>query len=1607
MIKLVNAQQNNLKNISLEIPKNKFIVITGVSGSGKSSLAFDIINKEGQRLFLINQSAQARKYLGKLQKPKVDKIEGLTPTISIAQKTSYKNIQSTVGTLTEIYDSLRLLFSRLGHAPNIHQEISRSLFSFNSPIGACSHCQGLGIEDQISVDLLIEDEQKTIREGCFKITNPDGYIIYSQVRMEELDKVCQANGFSVDIPWKNLSDDQKDIVLNGSHKIKILYGKHSLESRMKWTGIKANPREAEFYKGILPVMNEILRRDRNPNILRFSLSQKCSECKGSRLNSKSLEVTVLERNIFELSQLSLSELKTTLDIRQFPDSQKDIAKPIIQKIQSQIKNLELLGLEYLSLNRSASSLSAGEVQSIRLAQQINSKLNNITYVFDEPSVGLHPSKNKNVIGILKRLVAKGNTVIVVEHDAKTIKNADWIIEIGPKAGTDGGELLFNGSRHDFFSNAFHSSTKDYLLGKEIIKINPSSDIKPTYFSVSNAEINNLKNINVRFQKQALNIVTGVSGAGKSSLIFQTLIPLIKNKYSQQLNAVGSPKVNDFDFEKLIILSQAPIGKTARSTPATYTKLFDLIRDFFAMLPEAKEQKLKKSFFSFNNKGGRCETCEGAGKITIGMHLLGNVESLCPSCEGQRFQNKILNIKYQNKNISDVLKMTVKEAQQFFKGQKKIEKHLSLLDQIGLSYLKLGQSSNTLSGGEAQRIRLVSELVKEKSTQQLFIFDEPTTGLHFVDIQRLLKLFELLIQKGNTIILIEHNEDVIKNAARIIDLGPGSAKAGGELVFEGNYKDFLRCKKSITAQSLSQDINIEQIKNESPKEIEILGAQTHNLKKINVHIPYNQHTVVVGKSGSGKSSLVFDTIFSEAQNSFIESFPSYIQQFARIQSNSKVDSINGLRPSIALKQNQKVKDRRSTIGTLTGINDNLRLLFSRFGTAYCPNCGEETNQDFCKNCNIQFIDTKKASSYSFNHIEGVCQNCKGLGEILSSSPELLVENHHLPLSGGALFNNKLLKSYVDVNEKYMATLLAVGKAKGIDFTVPFNQLNLKAKEIAFYGIKDEIFDVEWKYKTKTKEGIHQFSGPWVGFIALLLDEYYRRFANGKGSDLMPFMTYKSCPYCKGKRFKKEILNVRFNNKNISELSNMSISNLIVFFSNIKQTRQTIQVIENIQKQLESLNSFNLGYLHLDRKSNTLSGGELQRVFLSSHLKGSLTGLCYILDEPSSGLHPADILNISNNIKKLVDNGNTVITVEHQKEVIKSADYIVELGPDSGEQGGHLLFEGSASLFKNKATENRIDFSFDKSSSQNKIEIKKAKIHNLQSIDVNFLINHFNVISGLSGSGKTSLLRDVLLKSKNTATNCDSITGLNQFSEILWLDRYAMEKSEQSSLASYLGLIDDIKKIFTPLLKGTKLKANQFSYNNKVGQCHECKGKGYIQTKMDFLSDVRTICETCKGKRYKSEVLEIKYNEKSIADILEMNVLEALQFFKDNKTVIKKLRWLKHFGLSYLKLGQSSHEFSGGESQRIKICRELISSKPSSKLFIFDEASRGLHSKDLIYLLQTFKQLIIQGHTVIAIEHNTEIIKYAQHIVDLHLGKVLFEGSIEGLKQNRDSYTARYL
>lgn len=647
-----NANIHNLKDFSVEIPHNKFICITGVSGSGKSSLVTDIIEKEANRRFFESFSIYARQYLAKTGEVDAE-ISGIRPVVSIKQKTITGDLRSTAGTLSGVTDLLRLLFARCGKTPDQNIKLSRGMFSFNNPVGQCPDCKGLGEEEFIDKNLLIEDEAKTLRNRALKITLKDGYTIYSQVTIDVLDQVCRSEGFSVDIPFNELTEHQKNVLFYGSNKIKVAFGKHTLESRMKWSGITAKPRDEGYYKGIIPIMSEILRRDRNKNILKFVSSKTCSNCNGSGLKKESLEVSFSGKDFQFYTGITFTEMH---DMFRNVKSADEVENEIILAILKKCKLLTDLGLGYITAGRRSNTLSGGESQRLRIASVLDSKMSGIMYIFDEPSIGLHGTDNFKLITVFKELVSRGNTVIVVEHDRETILAADHLIDIGPGAGYLGGKLLYSGSTSNFRrDNLPWLSGFESITHREIntnIEFKKTSLTNPDYLSVNNADLHNLKNIDVDFRKNSLNVVTGVSGAGKSTLV----------------NGVIAAEYRE-DFKNIVEIDAKQPGKNSRSNAATYTGIFDDIRKLFSKLPDS----LPATAFSFNTGTGRCEECLGKGETEITMHFLDNIKVICNSCNGKRFHDDVLQIRYRNKNIYDILEMEVSEALEFFREEKNILK----------------------------------------------------------------------------------------------------------------------------------------------------------------------------------------------------------------------------------------------------------------------------------------------------------------------------------------------------------------------------------------------------------------------------------------------------------------------------------------------------------------------------------------------------------------------------------------------------------------------------------------------------------------------------------------------------------------------------------------------------------------------------------------------------------------------------------------------------------------------------------------------------------------------------------------------------------------------
>lgn len=1568
-IDIQGASTNNLKHISLSIPHHQFIVVTGVSGSGKSSLVFELIAQEGQRRYFETLPSFSRQFMGKLNRPQADAIHGLSPVIAIGQRTTGMHARSTVGTLSDIYDLLRLLFARTG-ASTQAIELSRALFSFNSATGKCPHCNGIGKKEEIDLKRLIISPEKSIRAGALAPTLPTGYIMYSQVTIDVLNQVCEAEGFSVDIAWNELSEQERHVILYGSDKIKVPFGKHSLESRLKWTGIKAKPREEGYYKGMIPIMSDILKRDRNANILKYVHAITCPVCQGARLNSDALSVRVKDKSIADVSRLEINELKAWIQSNKWDT----VGATITNKIEAQLDILIDLGLGHLTLDRPSASLRASEIQRIRLANQILMPLSNVLYVFDEPSIGLSPQENERLISHFKELVKKGNTLIVVEHDLATIQQADHIIEIGPAAGTQGGEVLFNGSFSDFIQN------------QKLLEISPtykalkSVDVLNTELSTANASISlwgcyerNLKHIDVHFQLGQLNIVSGNSGAGKSSLVKGTLLKLIQAHLNTEL-ADKTIKLSSYEniaaINKLIFIDHSPIGKTPRSNPATYLGLSNHIRDLFASLPVSKAQGFTKSRFSFNNKGGRCETCQGAGKTQIGMHFLGHVDLVCSSCNGERFNAETLAITYKGLSIADCYQLSIKEAIDFFADQKKIMASLTLLQEIGLGYLKLGQSSTTLSGGEAQRIKIANQLQKKDTGDTLYIIIEPSIGLHHNDVKTLLQLFQRIKQKGNTIVCIEQNESLIQASDWHIELGPHSGASGGSIVHQGKPKTGIAktekpAKKSTSLSSKHQ-------------EIRLYGVRTHGLKNVDVRIPKNQLTVVTGRSGSGKSSLVYGTIFAEANARFTASLSTYNRSFLQQNSEAKIDQSSGLGPVIGINRKGGAASKRSTVGTLSGIYDALRLLYSRIAQHEGANYS--------------------AQHFSFNHHLGACASCEGLGIQTQCDPDKVILTAQQSIFEGAISSNKAIAYYADPDGQFMATLSAAAKHNNWDIDRPWQSLNKEVQQAILYGTGDKLWEADWVFKTKSRTGTQALNTKYLGLCNYINEEYARKRHNKNIKALEDLLHNVSCDSCNGSRLKSHLLSTTFLGKNIHELTQLSITAALDVLEHLEEvTDPTIlaiseRVLPSARASLQTLVELGLGHLHLNRAVSSLSGGEQQRLRLASQLSTQLFGVTYILDEPTIGLDAQQVAVLSQLLKRIVAHGNTVVVVEHDVSFIKSADYLIEMGPAAGKAGGQVVYQGKLTdiaqakqsltyqlLHKNTA------FTHKKENPKAlPFGVKAAYANNLKQIDVDFHAAQIIAVTGVSGSGKSSLVKEVLYRSylQNKAVNCNAVYGLEQFSKVLLIDQEILKQNRLSTPASYTGLLNHLKILFAKTADALALgfKRADFSYQSKKGKCPICNGYGEVKTSMDFMSDLWLECDSCKGLRYHPDILACLYKGRSIGQILQMSVQEAIDFF-DTESIIKELEVLQQLGLSHLILGQSGNSLSGGEAQRLKLAHSLMQKRTGNTLYLFDEPSTGLHHFDILELIEVFQSIIDRGDTVLFIEHNESLIAAADRIITL--------------------------
>jgi len=1746
-IQIRGARQNNLKNLSLEIPLNAITVITGVSGSGKSSLAHDTLYAEGQRRYVETFSPYARQFMDRMDRPAVDVIEGIPPAIAIDNKSSVRTSRSTVGTMTEITDYVKLLFTRMGQLhcrrcgrpvvpegpedvwkalkslqegteavitflfslkPADHEKareelrmigldrffsdghirsidewegdngtlpivadrvlVSSSerkrimdsleqafrfgggridvwikggahlsfsnrlecarcriaykapvpnLFSFNSPIGACETCRGFGRIIDIDPGLVIPDGSRSLEQGAIK---PWGTQADHRTEYEDLIEFCHQQGIPTNVPFEELNEEQRKAIIEGNEQF---YG---VRGFFKWL-------ETRTYRMHVRVF-----------LSRYRTYRICPDCHGTRLKDDALLYYINGLNIAEIYALTIEQANSFFEsIRVSPGDSAGAL--VLGETKSRLAYLLEVGLGYLTIDRLSRTLSSGELQRVALASALGSSLVNSLYILDEPSIGLHPRDNHRLIEIMKKLRDIQNTVLVVEHDPEIIGESDYMIDLGPGAGELGGEIMYCGPT----SSVNGSLTGQYLKGQRHIPLAGSrrEPTKGAWLTVEGAAENNLKDIDVRIPVGLLVCLTGVSGSGKSTLAEEIIYKGLKRAKSGSQEIPGRHRAiaGSESILDVVMVDQKPIGRTPRANPLTYVKAMDPVRRLFAGTEMAISRGYQPGYFSFNVPGGRCEVCKGQGSEKVEMQFLSDVFITCPECGGTRFRKEVLDVTYRGKNIHEILCMTVDQALAFFHDQPLIRESLKPLADVGLGYIQLGQPITTLSGGEAQRLKLSRYLRASGKGSTLFILDEPTTGLHFADIEKLILVLQGIVDQGDTVLVIEHHMDVVKNADWVIDLGPEGGDGGGRVVAAGTPEEIASHPDSHTGRFLRKALrNSWGVKPggwaktlpgppaSRPGMISLTGAREHNLKNLTLSIPRQSLVALTGVSGSGKSTLAFDILFAEGQRRYLESFAPYARQYVKVLEKPEIDVLSGLPPTVAIQQRIHHANPKSTVATLTEIYHFLRLLFSKLGSQQCPVCGrqlraqskesilekiEKRYRDRRATVLVSLVSARKgfhrdllaraaARGYREARIDGRMQ---GLKEGMSLSR---YRDHTIELVIGAIPSPDL--------EGLVSRALSEGSGTFLVVDDHGQEEVFSVKKVCpSCGIGAKELDPR----------LFSFNSPYGACpVCEGLGYRWNFFEDG----------ISTCEACGGSRLQPEALAVKVKGYSIWDLVQHSADGLREILKGLPFTGQEAliadPVIDEVLTRLSFMSLLGISSLALSRSGDTLSGGEAQRIRLAAQLGSNLTGACYILDEPTIGLHPRDTRMLLDALRKLKEGGNSILVVEHDEETIREADYIIDLGPGAGTGGGEVVACGSIEDVKKVAesvtghmlTRHSRDITsrlrpYDDSP---RIRVRGAIEHNLKGIDVQFPLGTLICITGVSGSGKSSLLKDVLFRGlhrrlagkDNGHGSYSAIEGWESIQRILEVDHSPIGLTTRSVPISYIGALAPIRTLFsmTPSARARGYRPARFSFNVAGGRCEACKGHGSIKAEMAFLPDVYITCEVCGGRRFNQETLEILYKGKGIAEVLSLTFEEAAGFFSAVPGIRHALRVVCDIGLGYLTLGQPSPTLSGGEAQRIKIAKELVKPSRGHTFYILDEPTTGLHLADVSTLLQVLQALADRGNTVAVIEHNMEFIKEADYIIDLGPeggdkgGYVVKTGSpVEILKNGRKSYTAEYL
>ena len=1490
-------------------------------------------------------------------------------------------------------------FTRGRRCPRCGKEFPRpslALFSFNSPVGACPSCQGFGRITGIDWNLVVPDRSKSILDGA--LVPIERWEYEKGLLLQWLEEM----GIDPKTPWKRLPPDIRDAVLHGGGP---------------WPGMESLFQELENYRYKAHVRIFLAR---------FRSYTKCPECMGTRFRAEALWHRLNGLSIADFYAMSIKRAIKWLEANTSLFSGDPANKDLHAELLARLTTLEQAGLGYLTMDRQSRTLSGGEIARVAISKSLGNALKETLYCLDEPTRGLHPLDAEKMVLLLRRLVARGNTVLAVTHEPMLIFGADEVVKLGPGSGEEGGRIVYQGPPEA-------KGLEDYARTLYLEKKGEEKKIK-AWITVKGARCNNLKGIDVRFPIGAVTAITGVSGSGKSSLVEEVL-------YRGVLLHLGVPKgppgaadsITGLEHVKeAVLLDQSPLTRTPRATVATYSRVFSPIRDLFSRTPEAKALGLTPGNFSFNSPLGRCEYCKGLGVEVLEMQFLPDVFLVCPVCKGSRLRPEIRSVRFRNRSFEEVLRMTVKQALSFFMDEKGIRLPLERILELGLGHLRLDQRLNTLSGGEAQRLKL-ARVFSVRRPGTLYVLDEPLRGLHPMEVDSVLKAIKALVSMGGTVVAVEHSLRFMASSDWVVELGPEGGEKGGYLVYEGRPHGLLKKKVSKTATFFTKGLKparrpgMAEDTSSSPGRsiygqgaISIRGARHHNLKAIDVDVPRGRFVVITGPSGSGKSTLAFDIIHSEGERRYIECLPSYMRQFIRLYERPDVDTVSGLSPSVAIEQRRAKGGPMSTVATLTEVAHYLRLLYARASQGRCPGCGmllKETDRVSIGNeirerfraCPIYLISPRVRKRKGF--FKNALEQARPAGASLVMVDEELHPVTDLPV----------LDRY---REHSISWLFGPIKTQGPLFdSILEKALYYGGGEVGVrrLGSTSEEFFSEKRSCGRCGIGLPD---PDPLLFSFNTRQGRCHACNGTGKDPAKG---GPCSVCGGSRLSREALSWVIGQRTIGEILGLEIQEARRLLEGwIKEPpwpgrihQVAAPIVEEVVTRLGFLEEVGLGYLTLTRGGDTLSGGEAQRIRLAAQVGSGLTGLTVVLDEPTIGLHPLDNQRLIKIFKRLRDAGNTVIVVEHDEETIRHADWVIDLGPGGGKDGGRVVAEGTPQAIE--LVPESVTGACLKSRRRNRVPTKRAPleikgalkiegidVHNIRAQDVSIPLGCITGIVGVSGSGKSTLLEEVIYKNLSQSisnrsfspVNCRKILVKGTIKRVAVVDASPIGKTPRSCVVTYLGLFTEIRTLFSlaRLSRTRGYTASTFSFNVKGGRCPTCKGQGVQEVRFGFLPPVYITCPVCDKRRYKDEILQVRWSGKNISEVLSMTVDEAKEFFKAHPRLKRFLELLSGLGLGYLKLGQRSPTLSGGEAQRLKLARELIGRGTEGTVYFLDEPTTGLHMKDVERLMEYLERLCQRGNTVIIVEHNPDVIRRCDHIVELgpgggrHGGRVIFNGPL---------------